>query len=160
MSNSIIPKILFVCTGNICRSPAAEVIWKHYVKQHFPKAAVFCDSAGTTSYHCGDPIDPRMQQALKSHGYQPDGKARTIHENDATSFDWILAMDRSHLDYLKKRFSKMPEALQKVQLFGAFSGLGPNVEIPDPYYGGEEGFHEVINLIEKACSGLERAVLN
>ena len=149
-----IPSILFVCMGNICRSPTAEIIWHSKLSELVGKDAFVCDSAGTIAYHAGEAPDSRMQAALRKAGYQPFGQARSVKPEDLDKFDLILAMDEDNLQKILQRFRNRSEVDQKVHLFCEFTGVKNAREVPDPYYGGPEGFKRVIELIEAGCDNL------
>ena len=149
-----IPSILFVCMGNICRSPSAEIIWHSKLSQLIGKEAFVCDSAGTIAYHTGEAPDPRMQAALRKAGYHPFGRARSITSDDLDRFDLILAMDEDNLQKIRRRFGDRFETDEKVHLFCEYTGIKNEREVPDPYYGGAEGFKHVIELIETGCDNL------
>ncbi|MBU6234421.1 MAG: low molecular weight phosphotyrosine protein phosphatase [Alphaproteobacteria bacterium] len=134
-------KILFVCTGNICRSPTAHGVFRDKV------AALglpyFCDSAGTHAYHVGEPPDIRTQYAAKARGYDLSGlRARKVTHDDFKDFDLILCMDAGHKLILERAAPKAYH--HKIRMFDA-------VDVGDPYYGGEEGFERVLDQIEAAC---------
>ena len=139
--------VLFVCLGNVCRSPAAEGVMHHVVEHRGLGHQVFVDSAGTISYHAGEGADRRMRAAALRRGYDLTSRSRPITVDDAERFDLILAMDRSNhadiLDHLDGRPAN-------VRLFSEFLDDGP-IDVPDPYYGGEQGFEQVLDLIEQAC---------
>lgn len=146
-------KLLFVCLGNICRSPSAENIMNHLIEQSGLSHEIFCDSAGTSSYHIGSPPDRRMTEAARQRGIPMQGKARQFTWDDFGDFDLILAMDRenfSDICYLD------PEGQyrDKVKLMCDFCRHHSLKEVPDPYYGGEAGFNLVIDLLLDACAGL------
>lgn len=132
-------QFLVVCTGNICRSPTAEVVLRHHLhRRGFENLAV--DSAGTHSYHIGEAPDARSQAAALRRGYDlSDLRARQVERADFERFDWILAMDSGHLRWLQQR--RPQDARAQVQMFMP-------QDIPDPYYGGAEGFEQVLNLLE------------
>lgn len=146
-------KLLFVCLGNICRSPSAENIMDHLIQQEGLSDQIVCDSAGTSSYHIGSPPDRRMSAAANKRGITLTGQARQFHPEDFEKFDLILAMDKENrrdiltLD-LKEQYG------DKVKLMCDFCRHHPEQEVPDPYYGGTEGFNYVINLLLDACEGL------
>jgi protein-tyrosine phosphatase len=144
--------ILFVCTGNICRSPTAEGVMRAMIEQAGWSDWVFLDSAGTHDYHVGEPPDPRTLRAACARGYDLSAlRARQIRRDDFFRFHWILAMDRGHLAILERL--RPPGAQATVALFLQKSRRQPNGEVPDPYYGGPEGFAAVLDLIEEGCSG-------
>lgn len=149
-----IPSILFVCMGNICRSPSAEIIWKSKLSKLVGEDAFVCDSAGTIAYHTGEAPDRRMQQALRKAGYEPFGRARNITRADLDRFDLILTMDRENRESVRRLFGSRPGVDEKVHLFGEYVGLDETREVPDPYYGGPEGFKHVIELLEIGCENL------
>jgi protein-tyrosine phosphatase len=147
-------KLLFVCLGNICRSPAAENIMNHLIAEAGLNDSIICDSAGTGSWHVGNPPDRRMSAAAASKlGIQMRGSARQFDKSDFQKFDLILAMDRDNYQdilYLdpKEQYS------HKVRLMCDFCSRHTLKEVPDPYYGGSEGFNRVIDLLSDACEGL------
>jgi protein-tyrosine phosphatase len=146
-------KILFVCLGNICRSPAAENIMNHQVAQAGLGAAIACDSAGTSSYHVGNPPDRRMSAAAQKRGFPTQGQARQFVREDFDRFDLIVAMDRdnySNILYLDPG----QEHRDRVRMMCEFASKHPDKDVPDPYYGGDAGFDYVIDLLDDACSGL------
>jgi protein-tyrosine phosphatase len=149
-----IPSILFVCMGNICRSPSAEIIWKSKLEDIVDEDSFVCDSAGTIAYHVGEPPDARMQQALRKSGYQPFGKARKLSLSDFERFDLILVMDEANLESVLGMFANRPEVKDKIHLFCDYAGIEETREVPDPYYGGVQGFDKVIELLENGCDKL------
>ncbi len=144
--------VLFVCLGNICRSPSAEGVFRHKVEQASFKCKI--DSAGTAGYHTGSPPDQRSQAAASARGYNLSKfKCRRVNEKDFEEFDYIIAMDNANVRDLKQ---KCPEELQhKIHLLLSFTSSEFD-EVPDPYYGGGKGFQLVLDLIEQGCDGLIR----
>jgi protein-tyrosine phosphatase len=146
-------RLLFVCLGNICRSPSAENIMNHLIQQRQLGDRVVCDSAGTASYHVGSSPDRRMAQAAKAQGIELVGRARQFEAIDLDHFDYILAMDQqNYRDILA--LDSTGQYKDKVQLMCNFCRRHPDREVPDPYYGGPEGFTYVIDLLLDACEGL------
>jgi protein-tyrosine phosphatase len=146
-------KILFVCLGNICRSPTAEGVLRHRVSQATPALQVQVDSAGTAGYHIGDPPDPRSQRAALRRGIDISGlRARQISRSDFSSFDLILAMDRGNLRDLEAKRPNRSRA--KLQLFLEYAPQTGRLEVPDPYYGGSADFELVLDLCDAAARGL------
>jgi protein-tyrosine phosphatase len=146
-------KILFVCMGNICRSPTAEGVTRALAEKSAPMHNFEFDSAGTHGYHIGKPPDTRAQAAAAKRGYDLSSlKARQVNEFDFVRFDRILAMDRDNLELLRKACPE--EELSKLGLFLEFATRYGEDEVPDPYYGGSEGFERVLDLIEDAAAGL------
>lgn len=145
-----IRSVLFVCLGNICRSPSAEAVFSHKVKR--AGIGIDVDSAGTQGYHTGSPPDERSVQAGTLRGYSFDGiSCRKLDKSDFNRFDLIIAMDEMNLRNLQ---SEAPEELHnKIHLFMSFSELEEDI-VPDPYYGGKKGFEYVLDLIEDASEGL------
>jgi protein-tyrosine phosphatase len=146
-------KILFVCLGNICRSPTAEAVFKAVAAREAPDLAIEVDSAGTAGYHIGEPPDARTRQAAIRRGYDMSPlRARIVEPRDFEIFDLILAMDRENLSVLHHR--DPPHARDRVRLFLEFAPEATVTEVPDPYYGGPNGFEEVLDLVEAATQGL------
>jgi protein-tyrosine phosphatase len=145
--------VLFVCTGNICRSPMAEGVFKRHVQQGGLDGRIATDSAGTHDYHVGDPPDPRAQRAAGRRGYDLGAlRARQVNLSDFASFDYVLAMDEVNLRFLERLCPS--QHAQKLKLFMEFS-TGPALrEVPDPYYGGEQDFERVLDMVEQAAQGL------
>jgi protein-tyrosine phosphatase len=145
-------KILFVCTGNICRSPTADGVLRHMVAQAGLGNAVTVDSAGTHGYHIGDPPDPRSTAAAAARGFDLSAlRARKVTAADFRTFDLILAMDQSHFRHLAAMRPK--DAKADLKLFLDFHPAGGK-DVPDPYYGGPEEFERVLDMIETASAAL------
>jgi protein-tyrosine phosphatase len=148
--------ILFVCLGNICRSPTAEAVFRAMAARDAPELTLYIDSAGTGDYHIGSPPDARAQQAARRRGYDMSGlRARSVGPEDFARFDLILAMDRTNLAALRR--SAPRSAHQRLRLFLEFAhdlDEEDGRDVPDPYYGGVNGFEAVLDLIESASAGL------
>ncbi len=141
--------VVFVCTGNICRSPTAEGVLRRLAENENLKIRV--ESRGTHDYHVGEPPDERTQQHAQRRGYDLSGqRARQVARRDFEEFDLVVAMDRGHLRALERLAS--PEQRKKLRL------LVPGRDVPDPYYGGAEGFEEVLDLVEAACRDLVQEI--
>ena len=146
-------KILFVCLGNICRSPTAEAVFRATAARELPELALTVDSAGTAGFHVGEPPDRRTREAAARRGYDLSGlRARVVAPRDFETFDLILAMDRQNLRTLEGRAPA--DARERLRLFLEFAPQSGMLEVPDPYYGGENGFEHVLDLIEQAALGL------
>jgi len=146
--------VLFVCMGNICRSPAAEGVFRKLVADAGREAEFKIDSAGTGAWHAGSPADARMRAAAERRGYRLESIARKVEREDFERFDLIVTMDEDNFDNVtalggdsgRARVARMREFCEQL-------GTG---EVPDPYFGGEAGFEEVLDILEDACSGLLR----
>lgn len=146
-------KILFVCLGNICRSPTAEAVVRTIAAREAPELTLELDSAGTADYHSGQPPDPRTRAAAARRGYDLSAlRARVVEAADFERFDLILAMDRENLKALRRRAPA--HTYQRLRLFLEFAPEPDPQDVPDPYYGGPNGFEEVLDLIEEATRGL------
>lgn len=146
-------RLLFVCLGNICRSPAAENIMNHLIAQANLTGHITCDSAGTSSYHIGSPPDRRMAAAATQRHISMQGSARQFTKADFEAFDLILAMDRDNYAGICS-LDPAGTYREKVRLMCDFCTHHSAREVPDPYYGGPEGFNQVIDLLLDACTGL------
>jgi protein-tyrosine phosphatase len=152
-------KILFVCLGNICRSPSAENIMNYLIEKAGLSDRIVCDSAGTGGYHIGSPPDPRMTAAAKQRGIILRGEARQFIAEDFEKFDLILAMDKENyrnINYLDRQ-GKYGD---KIRLMCDFCREHEIKEVPDPYYGGPKGFDFVIDLLLDACEGLLEHIIS
>jgi len=146
-------RVLFVCTGNICRSPTAEGVFRALVEQHGLGDMIGIDSAGTGGWHVGEPPDRRAQAAAKARGIDLSPiRARQVRPEDFSIFDMIVAMDRGHFRALSRMAP--PAAGDRVHLFLHHAAGLDAADVPDPYYGGNQGFEHVLDLIEKGCGGL------
>ncbi|HEY3787090.1 MAG TPA: low molecular weight protein-tyrosine-phosphatase [Steroidobacteraceae bacterium] len=146
-------RILFVCLGNICRSPTAEIVFREMASREAPTLSIEVDSAGTAAYHIGQPPDRRTQEAALRRGYDLSARrARVLEPQDFGAFDLILAMDRENLAALRRRSPK--SAHERIRLLLEFAPEADMMEVPDPYYGGPNGFEQVLDLIEQAARGL------
>ncbi|MEB3230426.1 MAG: low molecular weight protein-tyrosine-phosphatase [Leptolyngbyaceae bacterium] len=151
-------KLLFVCLGNICRSPSAEGIMNHLLEQRQLTNQIECDSAGTSSYHIGSSPDSRMTAAAKRQGIRLSGRSRQFVLEDFDQFDLILAMDKSNYQDIL-RLDRQGQYGDRVRLMCHYCRHHSDDEVPDPYYGGEAGFNYVIDLLQDACEGLLDEVL-
>ena len=151
----MVKKILFVCLGNICRSPAAEGIFNQKIKERDLENLFVVDSAGTGSWHVGNLPDPRMCASALSRGIELTSRSRQIEENDLYEFDQILVMDKDNLDAVKSLTQDDKSPLNsKIKLILSYSKNSQLDEVPDPYYGGQNGFDKVLDLLDDAMDGL------
>jgi protein-tyrosine phosphatase len=149
-------RILFVCLGNICRSPSAEAVMRALVEREGLDGAIELDSAGTSDWHSGEAPDARATDAALRRGIQLAGEARQVEREDFDRFDLIVAMDRSNLSALQY-LAPDEDARAKVRLLREFdpaSAESGDLDVPDPYHGGPEGFDRVLDLLGDACEGL------
>jgi protein-tyrosine phosphatase len=150
-------RVLFVCTGNICRSPTAEGVFRSVVVRAGLSEHIDIDSAGTFGYHVDDPPDPRSILAASRRSIDISSlRARRVRDVDFDAFDLILAMDRSHLEHLRARRREHHKA--EVRLFLDFHAQARHRDVPDPYYGEEKDFELVLDLVENASEGLLAAL--
>lgn len=148
-------RVLFVCLGNICRSPAGEGVFRHWIEARGMGDRLEVDSAGTIDYHTGSLADERMRRAAAVRGYDLTSRARQVTVADLRRFDLVVAMDRANLQDLRSLAGGSPEHIRLLGSFlqpGQAADAGPAV--PDPYYGGAAGFEQVLDLIEAACPGM------
>jgi len=145
--------VIFICMGNICRSPTAEAVFRHQVEQAGLAEQILIDSAGTHDYHIGDPPDARTQRAAKLRGYDMSQlRGRQVVAGDFYRFDYVLAMDEANLDILKRLRPR--DAQSHLGLFLEFAERQTEREVPDPYFGGADGFERVLDMVEDAAAGL------
>lgn len=138
--------------GNICRSPTAEAVFRHFVENAGLGGTIVMDSAGTHDYHVGEPPDARTRRAAEQRGYDMGGlRGRQVEPADFHRFDYVLAMDRANLDILNRI---APAGAAPARLFLEFARHHREREVPDPYYGGADGFERVLDLVEDAAQGL------
>lgn len=155
---ALVTQICFVCLGNIVRSPLAENLFLHIAEQESDVQRYYVESAGTGAWHVGESPDPRMRRVAARHGLRYDGKARQFQKRDFDRFDMILAMDTHNRSDLM-RMANIPEHRKKIHLLREFDPLGGvGFSVPDPYYGGIDGFEEVYQVIERSCLGLLKAL--
>ena len=151
----MVRKILFVCLGNICRSPAAEGIFNQKIKERDLENFFVVDSAGTGSWHVGNLPDQRMRTTALKRGIELTSRARQIDENDLYEFDYILVMDKDNLEAVKSLTKDEINPLNsKIKLILSYSKNYKLDEVPDPYYGGQDGFDKVLDLLDDAMDGL------
>ena len=145
--------VLFVCMGNICRSPTAEAVFRHYVENAGMSEKILIDSAGTHDYHIGDAPDMRTQRAAQQRGYNMGGlRGRQVEAGDLQRFDYVLAMDEANLAILQRLMP--PDGGAQPRLFLDYARHHAEREVPDPYYGGADGFERVLDMVEDAAEGL------
>jgi protein-tyrosine phosphatase len=148
-------KLLFVCLGNICRSPAAEGVFLHLIEQHGLSDNFVVDSAGTGSWHVGNKADSRMRAAAERRGIHLPSRARQIDVSDLSAFDLVITMDSDNLANVKSLAREAgPAATAEIRSMLSFAKNTNLQDVPDPYYGGESGFEQVLDLLEDACGGL------
>ncbi|MCH7830051.1 MAG: low molecular weight phosphotyrosine protein phosphatase [Proteobacteria bacterium] len=158
MADKRTTSVLFVCMGNICRSPTAEGVFRHYVNEAGLAEQIHIDSAGTHAYHIGESPDRRANAAAERRGISlADIRARRVTNDDFATFDYIIAMDEDNQERLLERAPD--EHRSKVQLFLSYASVG-ETEVPDPYYGGAAGFDRVLDLVEAASRGLLETLSN
>lgn len=146
-------KLLFVCMGNICRSPTADGVMRHLVQKAGAHERIIIDSAGTGGWHAGNGADHRMRKHAATRGYALDHIARQVRETDFDEFDLILVMDQQNLREIRP-FNAAGDKMHKVKLFCEFAHDREETEVPDPYYGGAQGFEQVLDIVENGCAHL------
>ncbi len=152
-------RVCFVCLGNICRSPTAEGVFRHLLRRRGLAGAIEVDSAGTSAYHVGEPPDARATAAAARRGIRLSGRARQFKPEDFARFDYVVAMDRANLRRLRE-MARRAGALDKVFLFRDLDPDSPEgADVPDPYYGGPDGFEEVLDIVEAGAEGLLAHIL-
>ncbi|MFJ8592144.1 low molecular weight protein-tyrosine-phosphatase [Streptomyces sp. NPDC093598] len=151
-------RVCFVCTGNICRSPMAEIVFRARVAEAGLDELVEVDSAGTGGWHEGDGADPRTVTVLEANGYAGGHTARQFRSSWFSRLDLVIALDSGHLGALR-RLAPTEQDAQKVRLLRSYDpAAGDDLDVPDPYYGGLDGFEECLEMVEAASTGLLAAV--
>ena len=146
-------KVIFVCLGNICRSPSAEAVMNAVVEKAGLSDVIECDSAGTIAFHAGEPADARMKKHAIKRGYNLTSIARKFTPEDFEEFDYVVAMDRNNYTDLLA-LDKNSEYVDKISIMTSYCTNHDEEEVPDPYYGGPQGFEHVLDLLEDGCAGL------
>ena len=149
MQNSV----LFVCLGNICRSPAAEGVFRSLLESRGLTESIEVDSAGTSAVHAGELPDPRMRRSAAGRGYELGSRARQFVAEDFSKFTHIICMDHSNLSNVRK-LESINRGESKARLFCTFCQSTEIEEVPDPYYGGQDGFEKVLDILEDGCKEL------
>lgn len=153
MTSAVPTRVLFVCLGNICRSPTAHGVFESLVRERGLQNAIQVDSCGTGDWHLGHSPDKRAAAEAAQRGYDLSGlRARQVQATDFVDFDYILAMDNKNLSDLKAM--SPPDFSGRLALFLPFDPAAKLEEVPDPYYGGDEGFAQVLDMVETASEGL------
>lgn len=147
-------KVLFVCLGNICRSPAAETVMQEVVKTNGAESRFILDSAGLYGGHAGEPADRRMRIHAQRRGYDITHRSRKVRTSDFDDFDLIVAMDDSNYDNLRRMAPTVEQEVKVVRMIDFVKGFPTLDSVPDPYYSGAEGFELVLDLLEEGCVNL------
>lgn len=149
-------RVLFVCLGNICRSPLGENVLRHLAAEEGLGDRLEVDSAGTSAYHIGEPPDGRTAEVARARGLRLTGSARQIEPEDLARFDYILAMDRSNSAAVTRLAERVGGAadVHLLREFDPDAEPGSDLDVPDPYFGGPRGFEDVHDLVERSCRGL------
>lgn len=150
-------RVLFVCLGNIIRSPLAEHLFRQRVEQDGQSSAFQADSAGTAAWHVGEAPDPRMRKTAEGHGLSYSGQARQVHSEDFEQFDLIIAMDSSNFKNLLE-LAENEQQRNKVRLMREYDPQADDMDVPDPYYGGADGFEETFEIVRRSVDGLFEAL--
>lgn len=153
-TNKSIPvKVLFVCMGNICRSPSAEAVMNAYIKNEGLEDKIICDSAGTIAYHAGEPADSRMKTHARKRNIELTSISRQIKTSDFKDFDYLIGMDNDNIRNMQN-FLPSVDYVGKISLMTDYCSKSNPGSVPDPYYGGPQGFEQVLDILEDACEGL------
>jgi len=151
-------RILFVCLGNIVRSPLAENMFRHLARQAGVEDKYELDSAGTSSYHVGEPPDERMQRVAAANGLQMSGRSRQVVTGDLDRFDLLIAMDQSNLGHLRDMAGAPGQSAKMHMLREWDPQAAPTDGVPDPWYGAMDGFEHTYEIVERSCLGLLHAL--
>ena len=150
--------VLFVCLGNICRSPLAEGVLDHLAR--LDGVDLHVDSAGTGAWHVGEQADPRSRAVARANGIRLNGRARRVRDQDLHEFDYVIAMDRANLSDLEAMHRSMSGSARLHLLREFDPDADGDLEVPDPYYGGPSGFDEVFDMVERSCRALLAHIRN
>lgn len=145
-------RVLFVCLGNICRSPLAEGVFRHLAEERGLGDRFLVDSAGTAGYHAGEPPDPRSTAAAERHGVRLTGAARKVARRDVDAPGVVVAMDQSNRRALERLRGRAGQA--EIVMMRDYDPVDAGADVPDPYYGGSDGFEEVYQILARSCRGL------
>lgn len=143
--------VLFVCLGNICRSPLAEGIFNHLVENRGLESKISSDSAGTSGWHIGEPPDRRSEAVAKKHGIVLDHSGRQLEDQDFQEFDYIVAMDKNNFQNIKSERGYNGFPSENLVMMRTFDEQGKGQDVPDPYFGGPEGFEDVYKMLHRSC---------
>lgn len=146
-------RILFVCLGNICRSPLAEGVFRHLARERGVEDRFEIDSAGISGYHAGDPPDARSVATALAKGIRVEGSSRKLLASDLSRFDYVIAMDEENLEGVRE-LQRLGGARARVHLLREWDPEGRGLGVPDPYYGGARGFEDVQDIVERSCAAL------
>lgn len=146
-------RVLFVCLGNICRSPLAESIFRHQIRERGVEEFFEVDSAGTAAYHIGRPPDARSVATAKARGVTVDGSGRQIEPRDLNRFDYVIVMDGENLADVE-RLERRSGGRARIHLLREWDAEDPGTDVPDPYYGGQRGFEDVHDIVERSSAAL------
>lgn len=152
-------KVLFVCLGNICRSPLAEAIFQKLIEEHQLTDRISCDSCGNSNYHIGGQPDQRTVKNALQNGVVLNHKARQFSSDDFNKFDFIIPMDKSNLSNILK-FEEANTTKATIQLMRDYEDEGECMDVPDPYFGGEDGFQEMFDILDRSCKKMMTSMIN
>jgi protein-tyrosine phosphatase len=158
-ANDHVIRILFVCLGNICRSPLAEGVFRHLVRERGLERHFHVDSAGTSGWHTGAPPDARSAETARRRGITLAGSSRKLASADLETFDYVIAMDAENLDAILALAGRSAGARARVHRLREWDPRPGDLDVPDPYYGGPQGFENVQDIVERSCAALLDHVL-
>lgn len=155
-------KVLFVCLGNICRSPMAEGLFIHKIKERGIEGRFGVDSAGTSGWHVGEPADSRMRQTAQNRGVYLPSRSRKLLPEDFREFDYIIGMDASNMSNIIRLEEDYPDPANKASVVKMrdFDPKAPGADVPDPYHGGQKGFEEVYDMLDRSTETFLNHLLN